>query len=54
MIGKEQFHTLKSVEAVDAEIATRKDLIGQMVGRLYPEVLSSEIELLEEIKAKLE
>jgi len=53
-LAKSNFTLSKAYEAVDAEIATRKDLIGQMVGRLYPEVLSSEIELLEEIKAKLE
>lgn len=54
MIDKAQFHTLQTVKKIDEEIEDRKTLIREMVGRLWPVVLSSEIEVLEELKAKLE
>ncbi len=37
-------------EEIDEEIATRRDLMKQMVGWLYPSILSDEIETLLELK----
>jgi len=37
-------------EEIDAEVEIRIDLIGQMVGSLYPSILSDEIYDLRELK----
>lgn len=49
MKNKKEFNNLID-EEIDEEVATRIDLIGQMVGSLYPSILSSEIETLLELK----
>ncbi len=49
MRNKKEFNDLTD-EEIDEEVATRKDLIGQMVGSLYPSILWNEIETLLELK----
>lgn len=49
MRNKKEFNNLTD-EEINEEITIRKELIGQMVGSLYPSILCGEIETLLEYK----
>jgi len=49
MKNKKEFNNLTD-EEIDEEIKARKKMINQMVGWLYPSILSGEIETLLELK----
>lgn len=52
MITKEKLEQL-TVEEIDKEIESRRQLVQQMVGTLYPSILNDEIEQLLSRKAAL-
>lgn len=54
MIAKETLDKLLTVDEIDKEIESRHQLISQMVGQLYPSILSDEIGQLLERKALLQ
>lgn len=53
-LTKEYLESFDTVEEVDAAIKSRRELLGQLVGRLYPPVVHAEIAELFERKRDLE
>ena len=49
MRNKEEFNNLTD-EEIDEEIKARRNMINQLIGWLYPSILSGEIETLLELK----
>lgn len=54
MIAASVLEKLTTPEEIDAEIEQRRQLISQMVGQLYPSILSDEIDQLQKRKSQLQ